>query len=480
MTEIYITPYESLHGQKFQDSITINIRKIDFDNVSFVDSTSTYFFKLCTFRKLVVVCEETIDFQAISLDFFGCYIEDLLIENIKSLNVRTSIMGSIVGRGIIRDSPISLYLNNNLITSGFFITKIPTVNIAFSEKNLQLRRWVNLLRMLPIIHRNILETKKQSYFIYECQTIDYKTDLQDLSQAKRFEFHLSIRHGIEPTDKQTSIDNAPFKTLLIEGKPNGPVTIENILVESLFLDKFSPKSDASFFNINVSPMTDETPKVQIHQCNLDTAWFDHVNFRQFHIITLYRSKLSKTKFTSCSFPDTFTIFVPIENVHYPDRRPDTFYQDQYEMFLQLKTALEGTGNAYEANKFQALSLETLRKIKSLSYQDKTLLWLNNTSNKHGLSISRPAFWFLVLSIAMYLFYLRSLGKLYTGGKFDSTLVGYYFSFLDITHRNDFLVNKQDLTCWALTIDNVSKIVLGYLIYQFIAAFRKYSKKVPGQ
>ena len=61
--------------------------------------------------------------------------------------------------------------------------------------------------------------------------------------------------------------------------------------------------------------------------------------------------------------------------------------------------------------------------------------------------------------------------------FDPTLIGYYFSFLDITHRNDFLVNKNEFTGWSLFIDYFAKLVFGYLIYQFIAAFRKYSKKL---
>jgi hypothetical protein len=479
MVPIPATPYKSIEGKQYQD-IEVQIRKQDFESIKFIDGRITFSFHLCTFRNLVIICDETIDFEDISLSFTACHIEDLLIENIQSSNIGMSIMGSLVERGIIRNSPINLLLSNNLTISGFFITNIPKVDIAFREKNLQLRRWISLSRMMSAHHRQKLSEKNQRHYIYECQTIGYTTDLKNLSQTKGFKFQLSVRFGSETSDKDTTITNAPFKSFLLEGRPNGSVKVENILVESWFLNKFSPKSDMSFFNINVPVVTGEHPKVEIHQCNLDAAWFDNVNFRQFSLITLYRSKLSKTKFTSCSFPKDYTIFVPIENVHRPDNRSDAFYQDQYEMFLQLKTALEGTGNAYEANKFQALSLETLRKIKSLSYQDKILLWLNNTSNKHGLSISRPFWWFWALSAALYILYLSCLGKIFTAGEFDPTLIGYYFSFLDITHRNDFLVKKEELTGGALTVDWFSKIVVGYLIYQFVAAFRKYSKKAPGQ
>lgn len=60
---------------------------------------------------------------------------------------------------------------------------------------------------------------------------------------------------------------------------------------------------------------------------------------------------------------------------------------------------------------------------------------------------------------------------------DWNLFGYYFSFLDITHRTDFLVSKKEgLNGFSLTIDYINKIVLGFFIYQFIASFRKYGKK----
>jgi len=54
---------------------------------------------------------------------------------------------------------------------------------------------------------------------------------------------------------------------------------------------------------------------------------------------------------------------------------------------------------------------------------------------------------------------------------------YYFSFIDLTHRNDFLVGKNAFTAWSLVIDYCAKLMIGYLIYQFIAAFWKYSKKL---
>ena len=71
--------------------------------------------------------------------------------------------------------------------------------------------------------------------------------------------------------------------------------------------------------------------------------------------------------------------------------------------------------------------------------------------------------------------MYSLDLLFTNTDIDLTLIGYYFSFLDITHRSDFLVEKVEFTAMALTLDFLNKVVVGYFVYQFIASFRKYGK-----
>ncbi len=245
----------------------------------------------------------------------------------------------------------------------------------------------------------------------------------------------------------------------------------------MYLYDFIPKGATSFFGI--SPLFQADSKIGIHKCNLDDVSFDNVRFDQYERISLYRSKLAKAIFTSCDFPrkyKSFETFLPIENVHYPERRPLSHHKDQYEIFLQLKMALESTGNFYEAQKWQSISHEALKRVPTITKDDKTILSINGSSNKHGTSISRPLWWFIGCSIVLYLLYLLSIGRLFTTTEFDSTLIGYYFGFIDITHRADFLVDKTEYNGFSLAIDGLSKLVIGFFIYQFVAAFRKYGKK----
>jgi len=212
---------------------------------------------------------------------------------------------------------------------------------------------------------------------------------------------------------------------------------------------------------------------------MDNTWFDNIDFNGYKILSFYRTRFAKASFTSCNFPTdnlTFEKFKTLENIYYPDKKPQNYFKDQYETFLQLRKSLENSGNYYEAQKLGAISKESLRRIASLSTWDKFILWVSRYSNNHGLSIKGPFLSLLILSIVFYIVYLMSLGRIFVNTKIDWNLVGYYFSFLDLTHKKDFLVPKTELNGWSVTMDFLNKVVVGFFIFQFISAFRKYYKK----
>ena len=138
-------------------------------------------------------------------------------------------------------------------------------------------------------------------------------------------------------------------------------------------------------------------------------------------------------------------------------------------------ALDATGNFHEAQKLFAISNDALRKIKDVSRYDKLILWINRNSNNHGLSIKRPFVLFFGFSILFYVLYLWSLNRIFNSNEIDWDLIGYYFSFIDLTHRNDFLVEKSEFNFGSLFFDYFNKIAISFFIYQFVAAFRKYGK-----
>lgn len=469
-------PYHPVVDQQF-DQLELSITSNQYAEFEEEPGNFSIAFIGCAFNKLIVNNPEAIAFPDISIGFTGCFIGKIEVNQVVSTNVRLTFMSCYLDGKIENNNLENVAVLNCYIHSALFLMKLRQVEIMLESKTLNRHRWIKLLRRMNLSSIKTLRQQKQSYQVHQCQDVRFTTDFENTASALGFLFSMNLFYGEEQEDKTTRIEKGYFAGLSLNGKASGKIKINGLRTDAIFLHNFSPQNETTFFGLRPITPSGVDTKFEIHQSDLDNVWFDTVAFGAYRTLAIYRSKLNKTKFTGCSFPAAYGTYSAMENIHYPDRRSEDYDKDLYEMFLQLKNALDGTGNGYESLKFQAFSLRALNKLNGLSRQDRFLLRLNNLSNSHGLSIVRPFLWFVGLSVGFYVLYLLSLGRIFNRHAFDPTLIGYYFSFLDITHRNDFLVNKNEFTGWSLFIDYFAKLVFGYLIYQFIAAFRKYSKKL---
>lgn len=504
MTPLKLKPYTSLDFRDFPLETIIKIEKSDFQNVQYQDGKIVFTLFGCKFKKVVIENAEEIDFKDISIQFVDCFIEEISVETIVTKNISLHFGSSIVSGRVNSDSLTNVSLNNVIISNGLFLLNQNSVYVSFTEENIFPIRWRKLLKSLQITDLSQFLKTKQSYYIYDTKKItfrtneasngkvglitenntvirrDYTTRYQLSPIQKNYlniNLSLSFSKDIEKSD--VKISNSLLNSLSIKGEQNGKLKIENTKIDSWYIHEFTIEGEAIFYNINPHSKLSSTSKIEIHESSLDNAWFDNISFDDYTTVSFYRTRLGKARFSSCSFPTNYTSFEKfksLENVHYPDKKSDNYYKDQYEIFLQLKNALEANGNFYESQKLQAISNDALKKIKDVDRWDKVILWINSKSNNHGLSIRQPLKYFLLFSIGLYILYLLSLNRIFNCNEIDWSLVGYYFSFIDLTHRTDFLVDKSEFNAASLIIDFVNKIVAGFFIYQFISAFRKYGKK----
>jgi len=477
MKTITPTPYqieENLSGQVLR----IIISKAVFEGVIHRDGKVAFEFVSFYFKKVSIVNDDEIEFPDITLFFVSCFIENVEVENITSKNIVINFHRSVIAGKINNSVLLGVEIGNCILINSLFLIGVQKVRIAFTKENIYLPKWKEFFSKINGEgYRYFLEAK-QSYYIYDVQKVDFISNFSQLHR-KRININLALKYSDFIGGGYAKVKNVSLKSLTIEGNTDGKISLENCKFNSWYLYDFTPENNASFYNIlPYSP--DMAPSIMsIHQCNLDKASFDNVNFRDFTRLSLYRSKLSGAIFTSCNFPGTYSAFekfMPIENVHYPDKRQESYDKDQYEVLLQLKKSLEGTGNYFEAQKLLAVSQDALKKIKDIPFWDRKILWINKVSNNHGLSIGRPFGWFLLFSIGSYILYLWTLNRMFNCNPIDYTLIGYYFSFIDLTHRTDFLVDKTQFTSFSLMLDYLNKVFTGFFIFQFIAAFRKYGKR----
>ena len=498
---IYPKPYIPYTSTDFDETVIV-IRNSDFAGIAVKPGQIAVTFQFCFFKKLVIQNEEDIQFEEVSIIFSNCFIKDLEISNIASANISVNIHASLLNGRVTSNTLKSIQLNNCVLMSGVSLTDQKSIELSYTIENIFPYWWTKIFRKINQPKYQRLIRQKQFYQIENPGRLNVRSTrktgekegryLIDWNAKKEYriaykltkretdslKIHLSVNFGTNSIDTQTSINNIMLDSLTLSGNPIGKVSVENIEVSNWYLSDFYPQKEAGFYNIVPRPMVVDETKIGVYQCNFDNVWFDNVEFDKFERLSFFRSKLSKANFTSCSFPDKyerFAKYLAIPNIHYPDQRPVNYDKDQYEMLLQLKKAFEATGNYYEGLKLQAISYAALHKISAISGADRFILMLNKLSNNYGLSIKRPIYWFFGVTVFFYLIYLWSLGRIFQSTAFESDLIGYYFSFIDITHRSDFLDKKEQLTGLALTVDYLNKVVMGYLIYQFIAAFRKYGK-----
>jgi hypothetical protein len=501
MIRVIPKPYHEVYNMGYRETAVLKLEKAHFAGIPYSAGKMVLAFEFCLFNKLIIENEEALDFEEVSISFLNTYIRELEIKNIADNKISVSLASCIFSGNISASKLSSVQVNNCLLVRGLFLLGLPNIRISYTTENIFPFWWNQLFKRtgtgLSFFSENeqryhiespvrlVVTSSKKSddkpgYYLIEHNTSPYHIGYH-LSGAREnaLKFSLFVKYSGD-VDESTQIENVNLHALSLTGNPNGKVAVENTRISNWYLSEFSPKTEAGFYNITPYLPSDEPTLVGIHQCNLDKVWFDNVDFESFQRLSFYRSKFSNAIFTACSFPDAyekFSHFMPIANIHYPENKTVNYDKDQYEIFLQLKKAMDATGNNYESLKMQAVSQSALRKIKSISSADRFILRVSKFSNEHGQSISRPFWLFMAVSISGYVLYLSTLGLIFQPTEFNPNLIGYYFSFIDITHRSDFLVDKKsELNGWALATDYFVKLLLGYLIVQFVAAFRKYVRK----
>lgn len=155
-------------------------------------------------------------------------------------------------------------------------------------------------------------------------------------------------------------------------------------------------------------------------------------------------------------------------------------KNKRETFRILKENLESQKNLSESLKFKAIEKDVLLKElehKSNTFFEQVNLRLNWLSNNHGISYIRAFAFIIVVGWIFFYFSLLATEKFY----FTTNIFSWEFSdgfklfieFLNPIHKFDYIENTKSSSAWFYLFDFLGKTFVGYGIYQFIQAFRKY-------
>ena len=222
---------------------------------------------------------------------------------------------------------------------------------------------------------------------------------------------------------------------------------------------------------------DTATYLQMTGAEMGTCYFSDVDFEGFDNIIIKSSRLSDIRTTGKHFPlAEGKVFTDDKGNQEPAYMEETYNQ----LYGAMKRADANTmENRYYAE-FQEWRRKRLKEEK-IEPQNQATLWLNKWTTLYGQDWLRG----LLLTIGLGLLFYGLICYFHWGWNIpDAPLsginlayhLGSFSSFMLPIHRADFFGKDMPLQGVALFVDFISRIVLGFMLYQVIAAFRRFGKR----
>lgn len=499
-----------LNGSKYVDKIYSDPVRIRIDKTSFDKASlprigfNSLSFENCTFHSEVSISTEGELDKDFHVHFSGCLIDSFtsLIEEDKL----KLIFSNNVVKHFVSKSKLS-YLSISNCLGIFFIENCKNLTIGYEPDNIRYRIW----KRIAAIKQNIFETKTAFYLDKNSSTtihfekrninkklktpylrgdryqsiIDYNVlYIPSDYELEKMDISFSLKFNEDIEQKETFIKNAQLRSLTLSGELKGRLNIENLIAENIFIHGLNSSGIFNFMNVKCKDSFSKSGKFEIHKSLLQNTWFYGVRFDTFSSIALYKTSLSEVKITSSVFPKVRRMnrqIQSLQNIHQDERSSD-FYREQYDLFIELKQVFEKYGNVYEAQKMKAVAHNSLRKVQDARLiNDKFVLGLNRWSNYHGTSPLLAFFWFIFFLALFQTLSVLSYESIFWEWSSTNTLqiikenIKYITILANPVHRLSELGPSHEITTYTYLVSFVSRIVLGFLYYQFISAFRRFGR-----
>ncbi|MEX0810890.1 MAG: hypothetical protein WD048_01655 [Chitinophagales bacterium] len=446
----------------------------------------------------------------ISIEYSNCRIRSLWFDesNIKSLTFSNVVIQENVELSNTKNIE-NIFLYNTigkLTIDGGENTK---VNVRYSSKHLKTKsntkskfvksKLLGLISRKTELNFNYLKSlyfqfdkEEEKGWVKKGNTYKYFSNNKDLNKID-----LNVNILIHENKNKTEfirIKNSILSSLKIIGKSTSKIDIEDSRINKLSLYHIEI-SDFKIYNLKSRKLPGSY--FNSSKSILNNVWFDRVDFSSFEKVNFYRSTLSKSMFTNVTFPKEI---YACPNINKPKKLP----KDEYENYRQLKYALANQADQVGALEMHQKMFAAYDSREDLNWEDRLVTYANKVSNNHGISIWRALRLILILNIIIIplLLPITFSNAPYHFGWVDFTsfliaikntslsVFNYFFSeenikvltiMLNPVHRvstiETILNDSYTLSSVSYVISFLVRIINAWLIYQFVAAFRKFGKKL---
>lgn len=464
----------------------IDCKKCTVGNISLDNSTT----KVFTFQESVVNTFYLTSASVTSINMNQCNTDSLYITH---SSIKAAIFTNVnTGYITIRKSDL-----NDLRIIGY--SQVSDLHIDYSLiQDIKLENLIINELIIRYLLVNSKSLKIENTLIYNVARIE--VDIP---------YNISIRGS---TRNKTAINVLDFRRVLISNNTNfiiSDIYINRILMHSFFNNGklvFSNISSInnllSFQKINFSDYKRYTngndagkyiftPKQRKSNFNIINSDLGNTQFIGSDLVAFDKFIFKNSKMASVFLADT--------KLPHRNSITTTFGANQNEQrrlaLSQFKKIYEGQGDVVRAMEYRAEELEVYKEViknqKKLPTRverwnrrgELLNLGLNSYSNYYGNNWLKALFWTLVIPAILFTFYCSSR-SIYPNPFVTDNWINfweifpYYFEFLNPIHKSDFFVHIKsgEPNPGALLIDYLSRIIIAYLVYQLITAFRKFGRK----
>jgi uncharacterized protein YjbI with pentapeptide repeats len=309
-----------------------------------------------------------------------------------------------------------------------------------------------------------------------------------------------------------------IETMILESEGIAEISVKNhaeeskeLTINSLFLNQlgkinFSSKdTNIKLVNFNDSFINKDTvlrfSDMTIGALNFNNIInYGQITFNKISLanrLSIQQSDLGKTTLINCdlslsklSFESSKITDVFLAGTDMPSSMVATTHKEMRSAYGQIKKIYDNRGDSINAGIFFAKEINSYYDLLSFKRDgwEKFNLTLNKYSTNHGQSWKRGLISLLFSSLLTYIFYCLIIGlKLdfssgISGWHLFIKAASYFFEYLNPVHKTDFVLSElgkntsPDAIAIARIWEGISRIITGYLLYQFVQAFRKFGKK----
>ena len=281
-------------------------------------------------------------------------------------------------------------------------------------------------------------------------------------------------------EQAEEIDSAPGRSAIKHVQIGGALEDSNISFIDTVIEKISLLGIVNFGLLRFTNVNFHSPDASflIKNSDIGNTFFSQIDFSRLKRFQVIRSNVSGIKTAGVIWPKEIS---GGKNVYIGgDRDGETLHFEQRDLYRQLKYAMESQCDRVQALEFQEREMRFLFKDLKMTDPDWWAVGFSQITSDHGRNWFKPFFQLVVASFLFFFPIMMLLGTSYT---FD--VPGYHFlsewmhfmNPLQFDFITELVESGKHESRIALILFMLWKTVFFLWVYQIIAAFRKYSRKI---